>query len=136
MVLGTALLAGVLCLWRRRWVRVLAVSGTFALPVSVAALISFIALYFYELPTHHCPFCLLQREYGYVGYAVYATLLLGGIAAGGSWVLIPHAGVASLRRELPRIHRRLAAAAVAAYGLFAAIVGLRIAFSELSLVGY
>jgi hypothetical protein len=26
---------------------------------SIAALISFIALYVYELPTHHCPFCIL-----------------------------------------------------------------------------
>jgi hypothetical protein len=114
---------------------VLAVSGTLALPVSVAALISFIALYFYELPTHHCPFCILQREYGYVGYLIYATLLLGGIAAAGSWVLIPHAQVPSLQRELPRIQRRLAATAAIAYGLFALIVGSRIWFSELSLVG-
>jgi hypothetical protein len=38
--------------------------------IAVASLISFICLYFYELPTHHCPFCILQKEYGYVGYAL------------------------------------------------------------------
>ena len=75
-VLAAALLSGAAGLWTRRWTRVLAVSGTLALPVSVAALISFISLYFYELPTHHCPFCILQREYGYVGYLIYATLLV------------------------------------------------------------
>ena len=134
-VLVAALLSGAAGLWSRRWTRVLAVSGTLALPVSVAALISFIALYFYELPTHHCPFCILQREYGCVGYLIYATLLGGGIAAAGSWVLIPHAQVASLQCELPRIHRRLAAAAVVCYGAFALIVGVQIGISELSLLG-
>ncbi|MRR08039.1 MAG: hypothetical protein EG828_14145, partial [Deltaproteobacteria bacterium] len=29
--------------------------------VAVAALISFISLYIYQLPTHHCPFCILQK---------------------------------------------------------------------------
>ena len=38
----------------------LVATATFA--VSLASLISFICLYFYELPTHHCPFCLLQKE--------------------------------------------------------------------------
>jgi len=134
-VLAAALVSGAAVLRTGRWTRVLAVSGTLALPVSAAALVSFIALYFYELPTHHCPFCLLQREYGYVGYLIYAALLAGGIAAAGSWVLIPHAQVPSLQRELPRIQRRLAAAAVVAYGLFALVVGAQIVLSELSLAG-
>ena len=51
-------------------------SGLFFL-VACVSFISFISLYFYELPTHHCPFCVLQREYGYIGYLLYATLLDG-----------------------------------------------------------
>ena len=38
-----------------------------AFVVSLASILSFISLYFYELPTHHCPFCILQKEYGYIG---------------------------------------------------------------------
>ncbi|NLC28494.1 MAG: hypothetical protein GX780_06945 [Campylobacteraceae bacterium] len=34
--------------------------------------------YVYELPTHTCPFCIIQKEYNYIGYAFYITLLLGG----------------------------------------------------------
>jgi len=41
------------------------------------AILSFISVYFYELPTHHCPFCILQKEYGYVGYPLYLTLFGG-----------------------------------------------------------
>ena len=36
--------------------------------IAATSIFSFISLYVYELPTHHCPFCVLQREYGYVGY--------------------------------------------------------------------
>jgi hypothetical protein len=31
---------------------------------SIMAILSFVSVYFYELPTHHCPFCILQKEYG------------------------------------------------------------------------
>ncbi|MFP4331740.1 MAG: hypothetical protein ACLFQJ_00440 [Campylobacterales bacterium] len=41
-------------------------------------LVYFVSPYIYELPTHTCPFCMLQGEYGYIGYLFYATLLGGG----------------------------------------------------------
>jgi len=37
----------------------------------------FFSTYVYQLPTHHCPFCLLQKDYYYVGYILYATLYVG-----------------------------------------------------------
>jgi hypothetical protein len=49
-------------------------------PLSLAALISLFCLYVYEMPTHHCPFCMLQKEYHFVGYFLYAFLLVGAIA--------------------------------------------------------
>jgi len=55
------------------------------LPVAILSLILFFGTYVYELPTHHCPFCLLQKEYYYVGYLLYITLFGGtffGISAG------------------------------------------------------
>ena len=55
------------------------------IPVAIVALILYFETYVYELPTHHCPFCLLQKEYYYVGYFLYTTLFLGtffGIGAG------------------------------------------------------
>ena len=45
--------------------------------ISIASIISFISIYIYELPTHHCPFCILQKEYGYIGY-VHVSGALGG----------------------------------------------------------
>jgi len=56
----------------------------FFIPLSILALILFFGTYIYELPTHHCPFCFLQKEYHYVGYLIYITLFGGtffGISA-------------------------------------------------------
>ncbi len=47
------------------------------LVAAVISLIEFFAPYIYELPTHRCPFCILQPEYHYIGYFLYATLFLG-----------------------------------------------------------
>jgi len=45
--------------------------------VSIVSLILFFAPYIYELPTHHCPFCILQSDYYYVGYWLYILLFVG-----------------------------------------------------------
>ena len=45
--------------------------------IGITTLISFFGTYIYELPTHRCPFCLLQSDYFYVGYLLYALLFIG-----------------------------------------------------------
>ena len=45
--------------------------------IAIISLIIFFGTYIYELPTHHCPFCLLQKDYNYVGYLIYVLLFLG-----------------------------------------------------------
>jgi len=37
----------------------------------------FFGTYIYELPTHKCPFCMLQSEYYFVGYLLWTLLFLG-----------------------------------------------------------
>jgi len=45
--------------------------------VSIITLIAFFGTYIYESPTHHCPFCILQSDYDYVGYFLYIFLFIG-----------------------------------------------------------
>jgi hypothetical protein len=55
------------------------------LVVSIAAVTVFFSTYVYQLPSHMCPFCLLQKEYYYAGYPLYILLFAGtfsGIASG------------------------------------------------------
>ncbi len=132
-LMGAVLAAGVYFLREGKGGTLFAAAATLAFPVSVAALISFISLYFYELPTHHCPFCILQREYHYVGYLIYVTLLGGGITGAGVWALMPFRSVPSLEEILPRIQRRLTAAALAFYFILAVVVIYRMVFSDFML---
>jgi len=101
--------------------------------VSAAALVSFICLYIYELPSHHCPFCIFQQEYGYVGYALYGSLFCGGVAGVGTGVLMPFRNYTSLARIIPAAQRRLSMLAMASYLLFTLIVSCYLFFSPLRL---
>jgi len=102
-----------------------------ALPVGLVAVVSAVSPYVYELPTHHCPFCLLQREYGWIGYPLYGALLLGAVAGAGVALVHPFRGRPSLAEPLPRLQRRLALASIAGLGAFAAISAWKVASSGL-----
>ncbi len=131
--LATLLATGFVFLKKNRAGRLFSLFAVLAFPVGVAALLSFIALYFYELPSHHCPFCILKKEYGYVGYAFYTTLIGGVICGGGVGILQPFQRVKSLSRIIPDLTRHLAAAAMACYALFGLIAGWRIVTADLIL---
>ncbi len=64
----------------------LALSSLLLFGFSIASIIAFISLYFYEIPTHHCPFDILQGGYYFIGYPIYISLFGGvfySLAAGG-----------------------------------------------------
>ncbi len=48
---------------------------------SYYAVVYFFGCYIYQLPTHQCPFCMLQPEYAYIGYALWGSLLLSTFTA-------------------------------------------------------
>ncbi|MBZ0170304.1 membrane protein [Candidatus Methylomirabilis lanthanidiphila] len=101
--------------------------------VSLVSIISFISLYIYELPTHHCPFCIVMKEYGYIGYALYLPLFLGAVTGGGIATLIPFRRIESLHAVLPALIRKLTIISLAAYATFTAIVIYEIVASNLIL---
>ncbi len=53
--------------------------------LSILAIIVFFSPYIYELPTHKCPFCFLQKEYYHIGYFIYSSLFLGTFFAYANW---------------------------------------------------
>jgi hypothetical protein len=106
-----------------------------ALAASVHAIIAFISPYFYELPTHHCPFCILQQEYGYIGYPMYLTLMAGAVSGLGVGFTLPFRHIASLRLVLPPLQRRLALATIVYFCIFTALSVYGMLASNLSLKG-
>jgi hypothetical protein len=99
--------------------------------ISTASLISFISPYIYELPTHHCPFCVLQKEYTYTGYLHYIFLMGGVVFGAGTGLLMPFRKIPSLKDIIPAVQKRLALVSVVLYLLFTVLVTAQIAFSNL-----
>jgi len=112
------------------------VMSALAFVVCASSFFSFISSYIYELPTHHCPFCLLQKEYGYVGYLLYLTLFGGTICGLSIGTLVPFRNIESLSERLPPLQRRLAVTSSLLFFAFAAVVTVRILLSNLILEGY
>jgi hypothetical protein len=94
--------------------------------ISIAAILSFISPYFYELPTHHCPFCILQKEYGYIGYFLYGALFGSAVTGMGVGMLDPFQNIKSLSKTLPSFQKKLALVSVILTIAFMAIVTYRI----------
>lgn len=110
-------------------------SGLFFI-TAIAAVLSFISLYFYQLPTHHCPFDILQPGYYYVGYPLYVSLFAGSFFGVMSGVIEPFKKIESLSSIIPEIQRRWALVAVFAITAFVVISLLPVVFLPFQLEGY
>ena len=113
----------------------LGASSGATLVVSILAIISFVSVYIYELPAHHCPFCILQAGYHFIGYPIYISLFGGAISGLGVGVLSPFRKIPSLSVAVPKLQKKLAVAAVACFLVLAAIVIVAMAISHLNLPG-
>jgi len=103
--------------------------------LSIVSIISFISLYFYEMPSHHCPFCILQKEYGYVGYPLYILLLSGAVAGTGVGVLQLFRTKESLKQSLPALQKNLTVISLISFFLFTVISTWQILFSNFRMEG-
>jgi hypothetical protein len=131
-----ALRSGIHFLVTGRAVRVFAYLSTWLYIFSFAAIISFISLYFYELPTHHCPFDLLQRDYNYIGYPLYLSLFAAGITGAGAGVIDRFKDAPSLKSALPGLQKKLCLFAMIGYTVFTLIATYPMIFSDFILEGY
>lgn len=103
------------------------------LPVSLTAIISFLSLYFYELPTHHCPFCLLHREYNYIGYFLYICIFFGTLMGAGVGAIGLIKRSCGLKQQVGLIQRQFCIQALTAHILFALMACYPMFFSEFRL---
>lgn len=133
MSLAVTFVSGFVYWAKKKLGRLFSITSCITFFVSCVSLISFICLYFYELPTHHCPFCILQREYGYVGYLLYAALLTGVVSGLGVGVLMTFRKEKSLSRSLPVIQKRLVLVCLVSYLLFAVVSAFRMASTDFTL---
>ncbi len=134
MLLATALS---LLHWRRPTPLgggLLAVLSGGAFVVALTGVLSFISLYIYEHPHHHCPFCILKPEYDYRGYALYIPLFVAVAAGLGAGAMQPFARIASLRDVIPAVSSRLAGLAAAGFVVFTIVASWFVISSKLILI--
>jgi hypothetical protein len=102
------------------------------LALGLLAVVAAISPYVYESPHHHCPFCVMKREYDHVGFALYLPLFIGasaGLASGLlSWQMPAHLGAVLVRQT-----RRLRWVSMGGFALFALAGGVLVARSGLRL---
>lgn len=134
--MGMTFFSGIYVYFTGRWGYVFSLMSLITFFASITALIAFVSLYFYELPTHHCPFCILQKEYMYVGYPIYITILLGVITGVAAGVIHVFRNIQSLAEVIPSLQRKLVVVSLVSYGIYLAIVIYAMVFSNLSLLGY
>lgn len=104
--------------------------------VAMLSVISFISPYIYQLPSHHCPFDMLQKNYAFVGYPLYAGLFVGALYALLPGLSQPLKKWPTLKREVEKCERRWFLTALAWLGLFLALVSWPILFGSFVLLGY
>ncbi len=92
-----------------------------AFAVSMASVVSFLSLYVYEHPHHHCPFCLLKPEYGYRGYLLYVPLFLAAAAGLGVGLLSLLQRRPGLIDVIPPLSRRLTVWALTGFAVYGAL---------------
>ncbi|HIP46513.1 MAG TPA: hypothetical protein EYG95_03020 [Campylobacterales bacterium] len=68
-------LLNILFIWQKQSYA-LALSSLGFLFVAYYAVTHFFGTYIYQLPTHICPFCMLQGEYFYIGYLLWGLLFI------------------------------------------------------------
>ena len=114
----------------------LTASSLAVLLVSLASVVSFLSLYIYELPTHHCPFDMIQKSYSFIGYPIYLSLF-----AGVFFGLLP--GLTYPLRRIPTLAGPVAGAeprwlilSVISILLFVGMASWPVVFGSLTMMGY
>jgi uncharacterized membrane protein len=137
---GLAVLAsGVLFLWRRPAVPFAAAgfagSAALAYGTALMAVVSLIALFVYEHPHHHCPFCILKGGHGFIGYWLYVPLFAATAYALAAGLLAHWRTIPSLTAAVDADTRRYAVLGLAGFGVFYAVATWAILNSHLTLAG-
>jgi hypothetical protein len=102
-----------------------------AFVMAMVAIVSFISLYIYEHPHHHCPFCILKEGHNYIGYLLYIPLFIGTAIALGVGAISPWKSVPSLAEVVEDESGRLAWLATILFGVFYLIASWAIVNSHL-----
>jgi hypothetical protein len=131
-------ITSLLCLfWNKAFLRyLLSTLNAAFLFIALASVVSFISMYIYELPTHHCPFDIIQKEYGFIGYPLYVSLFSGiffGLLPG---IFHPVKRILTLQRTIHKFERSWIVFSMSFMVIFVLIATYRVVTSNLTYFSY
>ena len=126
------------CLWFRTAIlrHVLFVATVLMFFVSLGSIVSFLSLYIYQMPSHHCPFDMLQADYGYVGYPIYFGLFAATLYGMLPGICQPLHKYGSLHRQLAVVEKTWLKKALAGILVFLICSCWQMFFGSFRLLGY
>ncbi len=128
------MLAGGWYLLRQRGSMLFAGGSIVSFILALIAIVSCIALYIYEHPHHHCPFCILKSGHNFIGYYLYIPLFIATATALGAGALAPFRKIQSLSEIVPIDSRRLIVISMLCMLLFYAVATYSILGSPLTMM--
>ena len=128
------LLTGGWYLVKRRGGIAFAASTLTAFLIALLAIVSCVALYIYEHPNHHCPFCILKGGHDFMGYYLYVPLFIGTALALGAGAVAPFRKVPSLGSIISLESRRFIGLSMIFMLLFYAVAAYAMLSSGLTMM--
>jgi len=128
------LLTGGWYLVKRRGGIAFAASTLTAFLIALLAIVSCVALYIYEHPNHHCPFCILKGGHDFMGYYLYIPLFIGTALALGAGVVAPFRKIPSLGSIIALESRRFIGLSMIFMLLFYAVAAYAMLNSGLTMM--
>jgi hypothetical protein len=104
--------------------------------ISIAAMISFISLYIYEMPSHHCPFDIFQKNYHFIGYPIYISLFCGVFLGLLPGFFQPLKKIISLRDTIMLSEKKWLVMSILFIVIFTAISSWPVVFGSFTMQGY
>ncbi len=89
--------------------------------LALNTIITVLSSYIYAMPFHNCPFCMLKREYGYIGFFIYIPLFLSAFCGVTPMLIQVCRKKAALAATVSRLQSRMVALSVATLLLYAAL---------------
>jgi len=132
---GLIILSGGWYLLRQTGGLIYAGSNLLAFFIALIAIVSCIALYIYEHPHHHCPFCILKSGHDFMGYWLYIPLFLATALALGVGAISPFQKIPSLHEIIPADSHRYIMLSMLMMLLFYLVAGYAILDSNLTMMG-
>lgn len=138
LVSSFLLVVSSLCLYSKKtFLRYLHTLIAFVLVfTALTGMVSFVSIYIYELPSHHCPFDMFQGHYGFIGYPLYISLFCGVFFGMLPGIFHPLRRIASLRETLQRVEKTWIVVSMSSVLLFMLIATYRITTSNLTYISY